>query len=107
MPAAGIGLGDVLAGSGYAHRDAEAWVILLRQAGRSPSTTCTRTTATQKARCNPAAAGIGRRSKSPPMCIRARAGRGAAKGGDCQVQDKPAEEFTDLPCAQGQADARP
>ena len=33
MPAAGIRLGDVLADSGYAHRDAEAWAIPLRQAG--------------------------------------------------------------------------
>jgi hypothetical protein len=33
MPAAGIALGDVLADSGYAHRDAEAWAIPLRQAG--------------------------------------------------------------------------
>ena len=33
MPAAGIGLGDVLADSGYAHRDAAAWAIPLRQAG--------------------------------------------------------------------------
>ena len=33
MPAAGIGLGDVLADSGYAHRDAAAWAIPLRAAG--------------------------------------------------------------------------
>jgi len=33
MPAAGIALGDILADSGYAHRDAEAWAIPLRQAG--------------------------------------------------------------------------
>ena len=33
MPAIGIGLGDVLADSGYAHRDASAWAIPLRQAG--------------------------------------------------------------------------
>jgi hypothetical protein len=33
MPAAGIALGDVLADSGYAHRDAEAWAIPLRAAG--------------------------------------------------------------------------
>ena len=33
LPAAGIGLGDVLADSGYAHRDAEAWATPLRQAG--------------------------------------------------------------------------
>ncbi len=33
MPAAGIPLGDVLADSGYAHRDARAWAIPLRQAG--------------------------------------------------------------------------
>ena len=33
MPADGIPLGDVLADSGYAHRDAAAWAIPLRQAG--------------------------------------------------------------------------
>jgi len=33
MPAAGIGLGDLLADSGYAHRDAAAWAIPLRVAG--------------------------------------------------------------------------
>ena len=33
MPAAGIPLGDILADSGYAHRDAGAWAIPLRQAG--------------------------------------------------------------------------
>jgi len=33
MPAAGIPLGDVLADSGYSHRDASAWAIPLRQAG--------------------------------------------------------------------------
>ena len=33
MPAAGIPLGDLLADSGYAHRDAGAWAIPLRQAG--------------------------------------------------------------------------
>jgi hypothetical protein len=33
MPAAGTGLGDVLADSGYAHRDAGAWAIPLRAAG--------------------------------------------------------------------------
>ena len=33
MPAAGIGLSDVLADSGYAHRDAAAWAIALRAAG--------------------------------------------------------------------------
>jgi hypothetical protein len=33
MPAAGIPLGDVLADSGYAHRDAGAWAIPLRQVG--------------------------------------------------------------------------
>jgi len=35
MPAAGIPLGDMLADSGYAHRDAAAWAIPLRQAGAS------------------------------------------------------------------------
>jgi hypothetical protein len=33
MPAAGIGLGDVLADPGYAYRDANAWALPLRQAG--------------------------------------------------------------------------
>ena len=33
MPAAGIALGDVLADSGYAHRDAAAWAVPLRAAG--------------------------------------------------------------------------
>ena len=33
MPAAGIPLGDILADSGYAHRDAEAWAIPLSGAG--------------------------------------------------------------------------
>ena len=33
MPAAGIPPGDILAGSGYAHRDAAAWALPLRQAG--------------------------------------------------------------------------
>jgi hypothetical protein len=33
MPAAGIGLSDVLADSGYAHRDAAARAIPLRAAG--------------------------------------------------------------------------
>ena len=33
MPAAGIALGDILADSGYAHRDARAWAIPLRAAG--------------------------------------------------------------------------
>jgi hypothetical protein len=35
LPAAGIGLGDVLADSGYAHRDADAWALPLRQSGAS------------------------------------------------------------------------
>jgi hypothetical protein len=33
MPAAGIPLGDVLADSGYAHRDADAWALPLRAVG--------------------------------------------------------------------------
>jgi len=33
MPAAGIPPGDILADSGYAHRDAGAWAIPLRRAG--------------------------------------------------------------------------
>jgi len=33
MPEAGIPLGDMLADSGYAHRDASAWAIPLRQSG--------------------------------------------------------------------------
>ena len=35
MPADGIPLGDIIADSGYAHRDAGAWAIPLRQAGAS------------------------------------------------------------------------
>jgi len=35
MPAAGITLGDVLADSGYAHRDPAAWAIPIRAAGAS------------------------------------------------------------------------
>ena len=35
MPQAGIGLGDILADSGYAHRDAAAWALPLRAAGAS------------------------------------------------------------------------
>jgi hypothetical protein len=35
MPAAGIPLGDVLADCGYAHRDAAAWALPLRDAGAS------------------------------------------------------------------------
>ena len=35
MPVTGPGLGDVLADSGYAHRDAGAWAIPLRAAGAS------------------------------------------------------------------------
>jgi hypothetical protein len=33
MPAHGIPLGDILADSGYAHRDADGWAIPLRAAG--------------------------------------------------------------------------
>jgi len=33
MPAAGIALGDIIADSGYAHRDPDAWAIPLRLAG--------------------------------------------------------------------------
>jgi hypothetical protein len=33
MPAAGIELGDIIADSGYAHRDAAAWAVPLRRAG--------------------------------------------------------------------------
>lgn len=33
MPANGIALGDILADSGYAHRDPAAWALLLRAAG--------------------------------------------------------------------------
>jgi len=33
MPAAGIGLGDILDDSGYAYRDADAWALPLRQSG--------------------------------------------------------------------------
>ena len=35
MPAAGIRLGDILTDSGYAHRDAGAWALPLRDAGAS------------------------------------------------------------------------
>jgi hypothetical protein len=35
MPAAGIPPGDILADSGYAHRDASAWAVPLRRAGAS------------------------------------------------------------------------
>jgi hypothetical protein len=35
MPAAGIPLGDILADSGYAHRDAVAWALPMRAAGAS------------------------------------------------------------------------
>jgi hypothetical protein len=35
MPEQGTPLGDVLADSGYAHRDATAWAIPLRAAGAS------------------------------------------------------------------------
>jgi len=35
MPATGISLGDIIADSGYAHRDAGAWAIPLRNAGAS------------------------------------------------------------------------
>jgi hypothetical protein len=35
MPAAGIPLGDIIADSGYAHRDASAWATPLRNAGAS------------------------------------------------------------------------
>ena len=45
MPAAGIPLGDILADSGYAHRDADAWALPLRQPARSWSRTCTPSTA--------------------------------------------------------------
>jgi len=33
MPGHGIALGDILADSGYAHRDVDAWALLLRAAG--------------------------------------------------------------------------
>jgi hypothetical protein len=33
MPGNGIALGDILADSGYAHRDADAWALPLRAAG--------------------------------------------------------------------------
>jgi hypothetical protein len=35
MPADGIGLGDIIADSGYAHRQASTWAIPLRRAGAS------------------------------------------------------------------------
>ena len=49
MPEAGIPLGDILDDSGYAHRDAEAWAIPLRQAGAQLSRTFTPPTAAPKA----------------------------------------------------------
>ena len=49
MPAAGIPLGDILADSGYAHRDAGAWALPLRRAGAGSFRTCTRTTGAPKA----------------------------------------------------------
>jgi hypothetical protein len=36
MPAAGIGLGDILADSGYSHRIPGNWAIPLRLAGCRP-----------------------------------------------------------------------
>ena len=36
MPEDGIPPGDILAGSGYAHRDAGAWAIPLHRAGAQP-----------------------------------------------------------------------
>ena len=48
MPAAGIPPGGILAGSGYAHRDADAWALPLSAPGRSSPRTCTRTTADPK-----------------------------------------------------------
>src|SRR5262249_24544614 len=36
MPGQGIPLGDILDDSGYAHRDADAWALPLRQAGAQP-----------------------------------------------------------------------
>ena len=80
MPAAGIGLGDILGDSGYAHRDAAAWAIPLRAAGaqliqdlhpqtaapRAPTTapsspTATSTAPRPRARCWNSA-----RSPAPP-----------------------------------------
>jgi hypothetical protein len=49
MPDQGIPLGDVLADSGYAHRDATAWAIPLRTAVAQLVATCTPTTAAPKA----------------------------------------------------------
>jgi hypothetical protein len=49
MPGDGIPLGDILADSGYAHRDAGAWALPLRQAGAQLVATCTRTTAAPRA----------------------------------------------------------
>ena len=45
MPGDGIPLGDILADSGYAHRDAGAWALPLRAPAPNSSRTCTRTTA--------------------------------------------------------------
>ena len=49
MPEDGIPLGDILADSGYAHRDAGAWALPLRAAGAHSSRTCTRPTAAPRA----------------------------------------------------------
>ena len=45
MPADGIPLGDIIADSGYAHRDAAAWASRCATPAPSSSRTCTRTTA--------------------------------------------------------------
>ena len=80
MPAAGIPLGDVLADSGYAHRDADAWALPLRQAGaqliqdlhphdadpRAPTTAPSSPTATSTARAPPAPCWNSDRSPAMP-----------------------------------------
>ena len=59
MPGNGIALGDILADSGYAHRDAGAWALPSAPPAPSSSRTCTRTTAAPrepiKARSSPTA----------------------------------------------------
>jgi hypothetical protein len=68
LPAAGIPLGDILADSGYAHRDAHAWALPLRAAGaqlvqdlhpndrgpRAPATAPSSPTGTSTAPAHPA-----------------------------------------------------
>jgi len=88
LPAAGIGLGDILDDSGYAHRDADAWAIPLRAAGaalvqdlhphdRGPKGTHTAPsspTGTSTARAHPAPCWNSARSPAPPPAGKPRTG---------------------------------